>query len=97
MNFNQDNPKDRVNKTKFRGDEEIKERFRVLLRESLEMAAQNGHTMRIEEIKLEKTHMWGSAVCKSCGGGLYLDYDKRWQKDKTYGSAVIMSCSKDGA
>ena len=97
MNFNQNSLKDRFEKTKFSGDEEIKEKFRVLLREGLEMAAQNGHTMRIEEIKLDKTHMWGSAVCKSCGGALYLDYDRKWQKDKTYGSAIIMNCHKDGS
>jgi len=94
VDLNKDLMKKPAEKPKFQGDDEIKQRFRILLREGIEVAARNGHDMEIENIKLEVTHMWASLECKFCGGILYLDADKKWHKDKIFGMATIMTCEK---
>jgi len=92
MDLNKDLMKDRSKKQIFRGDEEIKERFRSLLHEGINIATRNGHQMQIETVKLEETHMWARLECKSCGGVLYLDADRKWHTDKIFGVASMLNC-----
>lgn len=92
MNLTEELMKKQINETTFTNDVEIKQRFRILLKEGIEIATRNGHSMRVEKIKLEETHMWASLVCKKCGGLLYLDADRRWHKDKIFGTAAMVRC-----
>ena len=94
MDLTDDLMSNQAQKANFRGDVEIKRRFRILLREGMEIATRNGHNIRVDKIKLEDTHMWGSLVCKNCGGILYLDADRKWHKDKIFGMAAIINCKK---
>jgi hypothetical protein len=73
---------------------EIKKRFRILLREGVQVGFWNGHHLRIENIKLEETHMWASLICKKCGGILYIDADRKWHKDKIFGAAAMIRCKE---
>jgi hypothetical protein len=96
MDLNKDLVEIGGNKPKFKGDKAIKERFRLLLREGINVASRCGHNMRIEIVKSEKTHIWARLVCKNCGGTLYLDADRKWHKDKIFGMAAMLKCKKKG-
>jgi hypothetical protein len=92
MNLSEELMTNQTKESSSSDDVEIKKRFRILLKEGIEIANRNEHNMRIEKIKLEETHMWASLVCKRCGGTLYLDADRKWHKDKIFGTAALIQC-----
>lgn len=95
MDLNTNILKGRSEKAVDKNDLELKLRFRNLLADGLQVAALNGHRMRIECVKYEETHLWAKLVCKVCNSELYLDADKKWHKEKIFGSAALKKCERD--